>query len=43
MFLEIIRIIEKNPCENHPIKIIKNHQPSKGAKGAWKGEKGEQG
>ena len=41
MVLNIIRIIEHNPYENNPIRMIKNHQPSKGEKGHWKGEKGE--
>ena len=38
--LEIINILEHNPCENNLIRMIKNHQTSKGGKGQWKGEKG---
>ena len=41
MVLDIIRIIAHNPCEKISIIMIKNHQPSKSDKGAWKGEKGE--
>ena len=39
MVVEIIRIIEHNPYENKSIIMIKNHLPSKGEKGHWKGEK----
>ena len=41
MVLDIISIIKQNMYENNPIVMTKNHQPLKGEKGAWKGEKGE--
>ena len=41
MVIDIISIIEQNPCENNSIIMIKNHQLSKGENGAWKGEKVE--
>ena len=43
LVIDIIQIISHNHYETNPIRIIKNHQPSKGEKGAWKGEKDEQG
>ena len=33
MVLDIINILGHNPYENKLIKMIKNHQPSKGEKG----------
>ena len=33
MVLDIIIIIAHNPCENKPIIMVKNNQPSKGEKG----------
>ena len=41
MVHDIIRIIEHIACKNKLIRITKNHQPSKGKKDHWKGEKGE--
>jgi hypothetical protein len=43
MVIDIINIIEHNPCENKIIIMIKNHQLSKVEKGHRKGEKGKQG
>ena len=37
MVLDIINIIEHNPCENKSIKMTKNNQPGKDGKGHWKG------
>ena len=41
MVLDIISIIAHNPYGNNSIRMTKNHQPSKGEKGASKDEKGE--
>ena len=41
--IEIINILAHNYCENNLIIKVKNHNPSKGEKGHWKGEKGRQG
>ena len=42
MVLDLINILEHNPCEKNIIRKVKNHNPSKGEKGHWKGEKGRQ-
>ena len=41
MVINIISIMKHNTYENIPIRMIKNRQPSKCGKGAWKGQKGE--
>ena len=43
MVLDQKNILEHKPCENKLIIMVKNHNPSKGEKGHWKGEKGRQG
>ena len=40
MVINIINIIEHNPCENKSVKMTKNNQPLKGEKGPLKGGKG---
>ena len=41
--LELINILEHNNCENNLIRKVKNHNPLKGEKGHWKGEKDRHG
>ena len=43
MVLDIIRILAHNPYENNLIIRVKSHNPTKGEKGHWKGEKDRQG
>ena len=43
MVLELINILGNYHNENKIIIKVKNHNPSKGGKGLWKGEKGRQG
>ena len=42
MVLDLISILGKYNYENNIIIEVKNHNPSKGEKGHWKGEKGRQ-
>ena len=41
--LDLMNMLGHNTCENKLIRKVKNHNPSKGEKGHWKGEKGRQG
>ena len=43
MVLDPKKILEHKPYDNNLIRMVKNHNPSKGEKGHWKGEKGRQG
>ena len=43
MVIDIINILGHNTYENNIIIMIKTYQTSKGEKGDWKSEKGEQG
>ena len=43
MVPDLINILRHYPYENNLIIKVKNHNPSKGEKGHWKGEKGRQG
>ena len=43
MVLDLINILGHNNCENKLIIKLKNHNPLKGGKDHWKGEKGIQG
>ena len=42
MVVNIVNILRYNPYENNLIGEVKNHNPLKGEKGNWKGEKGKQ-
>ena len=41
MVLDLINILGNYSQENNIIREVKNHNPSKGEKGHWKGEKGK--
>ena len=40
--LGVKNILEHKTCGKKLIRKVKNHNPSKGEKGHWKGEKGRQ-